>query len=185
MADWSSSDSSLPCSSAPYAAKPKRRPRVRSSATSPAALAPKVKLSPTITAAACSRSTRTSCTNSSGGSRGKLEGERQHREDVHTEGLDEFGLAAQRGQLRGMTAGTQHFGRVRVEGEQNAGQAALGGQVHHPADQFLVPAVHAVEHADGDHASPPAAGKSPQPTPPQHAIRPRLPDFTLAGQHHP
>src|SRR3954470_1732880 len=69
IADWSSSDSSLPCSSAPYAAKPKRRPRVRSSATSPAALAPKVKLSPTITAAACSRSTSTSCTNSSGCSR--------------------------------------------------------------------------------------------------------------------
>ena len=67
-AGWSSS--AVPAMQfAPSAAKPNRRPSVRSSATSPGAPWPKVKFSPTITAATCSRSTSTSCTNSSGGSR--------------------------------------------------------------------------------------------------------------------
>src|SRR5581483_854570 len=58
-------------SGTPCAAKPKVRPSCSSSATSPAALCPNRKFSPTTTSTACSRSTSAWCTNSSGAIREK------------------------------------------------------------------------------------------------------------------
>jgi len=52
----------------PCAVKPNVRPRSASVATVPAALCPNRKLSPTITVAACSRSTRAWWANSAGAS---------------------------------------------------------------------------------------------------------------------
>src|SRR5439155_3482432 len=59
----------LDTSGASSTPNPKVRPSRASSASSPAALCPKRKFSPTTTSAACRCSTSTSCTNCSAGSR--------------------------------------------------------------------------------------------------------------------
>ena len=116
-------------------------------------------------------------------------GERQHAHRVHAELGDQLGLAVQRGEDRRVRAGPDHLGRVRVEGQQQARPAHRPGPGDRGADQLLVPPVHAVEHADGDHR--PARGQPGSPPAPASAARVRRPGRSgdpvqpAAGVGHP
>ena len=107
--------------------------------------------------------------NVSGDSRMNSGGERQHAHRVHAELGDQLGLAVQRGEDRRVRAGPDHLGRVRVEGQQQAGTAHRARPRHGGTDQLLVPAVDAVVHADGDHGPAEVTGGRLQPPPAQHA----------------
>ena len=98
-------------SAMPLTVNPNRGPSSRSSSTDPAPRWPNRKFSPTTTLAACSRSTITSCTNSSALTWDSADGERQHQEGVDTELGDQLGAPAQGGQQRRMAARPDHLGR--------------------------------------------------------------------------
>ena len=168
-----------PCRRRRPAARP--RPRSRrcgpsrlSSATSPAALWPNRKFSPTTTSAACRCSTSTSCTNASARQPGELRRERDHAQHVDAERLDQLGLAGRLGEHRRVRAGPHHLGRVRVEGHHDRADAQLPGALHGVPDGRLVSPVDAVEDADRDHRPAPAAGRRLVPPPPLHASQPRV-----------
>ena len=80
----------------------------------------------------------------------------------------------------GWVPGPDHLVRVRVEGDDHDRQPALGGDRDGPADDALVAAVHAVEDADGDHASGPSPRHVVQALPALH-VRILLPSGGSAG----
>ena len=87
---------------------------------------------------------------------GQRGGERQHQEGVHPEFGDQLGPAAQRGQQGRVAARPDHLGRMRIERHQHRRQAVRPTGRDGLPDQRLMPTMHAVEHADGQHATSPA-----------------------------
>ncbi len=158
----------------PSAVNPKRAPSRCSSATSPAALCPNRKFSPTMTPDACSRSTSARCTNSSGGSweNSSVNGSAQKTSTPSCS--TSLGPPHDRGQHRRVRAGPHDLGRVRDEGHQHARHAALPGLRDGPADDLGVPAVHAVEHPDGDHAMAPSGRDGVESMPALHEREPTV-----------
>ena len=75
------------------------------------------------------------------------------QEVVHAKLRDLAGTLLNGEQGDGSTIGGENAHRVRVERHHHARHATLARPVHGGADEQLVPAVHAVEHADGDHAT--------------------------------
>ena len=88
--------------------------------------------------------------------------------------FDQLGAAHDRRQHRRVRAGTHDLGRVRDEGHQHARHAALAGLRHRPADDVGVAAVHAVEHADGDHAMAPTGRDGVESMPALHVREPTV-----------
>ena len=58
--------------------------------------------------------------------------------------------------------GAVHLGRVRVEGDRHRAGPPGAGLIHHLREHAHVPAVHAVEVADGDHAGTEVLGHLPE-----------------------
>src|SRR5690606_31653335 len=102
--------------------------------------------------------------------------------NVDAELLYQLGLASQRRELGGMTPRAQDLRRMRVEGEHHTGQAPLPGRPHRLTDQRLVPLMHAVEHADRDHAPAPITGKVRHTTPSLHVVQGSPPEIDLLGR---
>ena len=71
-----------------------------------------------------------------------------------------------------MRAGPDHLVRMRVEGDGDDGQAALGGGLRRPGNDALMAQVHAVEDAHGDDAGAPVSGHVLQALPPLHVGSP-------------
>ncbi len=105
----------------------------------------------------------------------ELGSERHHTEHVDAEFLGEFGAPGQGGQLGRMAPRTNHFHRVRVEGHQHTGDAPLLRRLHRTGDQLLVTSMHAVEHADRDHAPTPVRRYLVQTSPSLHIGKPTTP----------
>jgi hypothetical protein len=89
---------------------------------------------------------------------GERRRERHHAERIHTELLDQLGLADRLGQHRRMRARADHLGRVRVERHHHRLQTEVAGAFHGVPDDRLVAAVHTVEDADRHHRPAPATG---------------------------
>ena len=107
-----------------------------------------MKFSPTTTCAACSCSTSTVWVNVSGDSRmNSWVNGSTHMASTPELG-DQLGLAVHRGEDRRVRARADHLGRVRVEGEQQAGTAHRARPGDRGPDQLLVAPVDAVVHAD-------------------------------------
>ena len=146
------------------------RPAAAAAATSPAALWPKRKFSPTITPEACSRSTRALWTNSSGRQPGELEGERQRAEHVDAELLRPArpGARSWSAPAGGCRAAPPRTGAARRSAARWARRARCAAATA-LADDLGVAAVDAVEDADRDDAVPPPGGYRVEPAPALHA----------------
>ena len=101
----------------------------------------------------------------------ELGGERQDQHRVHAQLGHQFGAAVVRGEQRRVAAGAHDLAGVRVEGDDDGGNAQLTGALHGVPDDQLVPAVHPVVGADGDDAAPPVLGDVLQATPALHCDR--------------
>ena len=112
----------------------------------------------------------------------EIAGERHHQEDVDAQLLDELGAAGERGQLRRVAAGIDHFHRVRVEGHEDRRHVAGAAGLDRVRDQLGVAAVHAIEHPDGEHASAPIRGNLVLAAPPLHDRKPTAPARSMARQ---
>ena len=149
---------------------PRRRSRTpgrgRSApATSPAALCPKRKFGPSTTSLACSASTSTVVTKSSGDSwENSVVNGRISRASTPS-CCHQFGPARVCGEQRRVAARAHHLAGVRVEGHHHRPQPQVPGPLHRPPDDQLVPTVDAVVRADGDDAAPPVLRERP----PSHA----------------
>jgi hypothetical protein len=62
--------------------------------------------------------------------------------------------------------------RVRIEGDDDHRKSKLTSEFDGAADDGLMPAVHAVEYADGDDRPPPIGGDVVQPMPTPHLFAP-------------
>ena len=98
------------------------------------------------------------------GQPGELQRELQHADRVRAELAEQLGPAAQGAQQRRVGPGPDHLARVRVEGDHHQRQAQLPRGLGRPGHDPLVAPVHAVEHADGDHARAPSR-PAPRPAP--------------------
>ncbi len=101
----------------------------------------------------------------------ELLGEREDQHRVHAQLRHQFGPAVVRGEQRRVAAGADDLAGVRVEGDDDGGDAQRPGAVHGVADDELVPAVNAVVGADGDDAASPVLGDVLQATPALHCVR--------------
>ena len=81
----------------------------------------------------------------------QLGGERQHQHQPHAGRAQQLGPLGHRAEQRRDLGRPQHLERVAVEGDRRRLRVPDGGLGHHPAQQRLVAAVDAVEHADGGH----------------------------------
>ena len=155
--------------SRPSTANPKRPPSSVSRGTLPAALWPNVKFRPDHDL----RGVQPVHEHLVGERVGRhvlhLRGERQHAERVDPLLGDQLGAAAEAGQPGGMAARADDLRGVRVERDEHRGQPARPPALDRPADQLLVPAVHAVEHADRDDAAAPTRRYGLQTPPTLHA----------------
>lgn len=84
----------------------------------------------------------------------EIDGERHHQEDVDAQVLDELGTSGQCRQLRGVTAGVDHFHWVRVERHQHGRHIVCVAGLHRVRYQLGMSAVNSIEHADSEHTDP-------------------------------
>src|SRR6185369_4011545 len=103
---------------------------------------------------------------------GEVQRERDDAEHVHAELLDQLRLAGRLGEDRRVRPGSDHFGRMRVEGDHDGRDAEVSGPFHGVADRALVSTVDTVEHPDGDHGPTPPGRRRLDPTPPLHQLTP-------------
>ena len=80
---------------------------------------------------------------------GELVRELQHDERVDPRRGDQLGLAVERRQQPGLTAGGEHLAGMPVEGHGDRHQVALPGNLDRPPDHPSVPQVDPVEEPDG------------------------------------
>ncbi len=136
--------------------------------TSPVALWPKRKSSPTTTAAACSFSTSTVRTNSSGSIRenSRVNGSTHTASAPRPASSSVRRLAEHRngGWLPGLVTSSGCGSKVTA----TDGQPALSPDLGRPRDDALMPAVHAIEHADRDDGFAPSCGDLVQALPAVH-----------------
>src|SRR5262249_17947135 len=71
-----------------------------------------------------------------------------------------------------MRTGSDHFGRMRVEGHHDRGDAQIPGPLDRVADRLLVSTVDPVEPPDGDHRPAPTGRRRLDPAPPLHQFSP-------------
>ncbi len=138
--------------------RPPRSPAVdpisRNRATFPFRPWPKWKSSPTTTSRASSPSTRTPSTNSSAVSLARSTSKRMTtvRSTPAAASSSSFWSRSQR--RRGADSGTDHGGRVTVEGHHHRGQTVAPGPVGQLGQQGAVTEVHSVVGPDGHRRSP-------------------------------
>ncbi|MGX1486005.1 hypothetical protein RKD45_005081 [Streptomyces griseus] len=98
-------------------------------------------------------------------------GERQDQHRVHPEPGHQLGTALVRCEQRRVRAGADDLAGVRVEGDDDRGDAELPRPLHGTADDQLVSAVHPVVGPDGDDAASPVLRDVLQATPAVHSDR--------------
>lgn len=101
----------------------------------------------------------------------ELFGERQDQRRVDPQLGHQFGSAVVRGEQRRVAAGAHDLAGVRVEGDDDGGNAQLTGALHGMPDDQLVPAVDPVIRTDGDDTAPPVLRDVLQATPALHCDR--------------
>ncbi|GAC1598627.1 MAG: hypothetical protein NVS4B10_09240 [Myxococcales bacterium] len=96
-----------------------------------------------------------------GAREGRVEG--LHHQGVQALGREQLALAQRRADQGGRELGREQLGGVRPEGERGAGAAAGRCEPARELEQGLVPAMDAVEVADGDAAPEQGSGGGREP----------------------
>ena len=102
---------------------------------------------------------------------GEFQVEREHADRVGAEAGEELGPPARGNEQRRMRTGPDHLIRVRIEGDHHDRQLPGPRNLFRPADDALVTAVHAVEHADRRDARTPVGRHFSQAVPAVHVPR--------------
>ena len=117
----------------------------------PAPPCPKRKFSPTNTARAPRWSDSTALQKAAGRQPGELPVERDDHQLFQAQPFEQFGLALERRQHRRGSPPVEHSVRMRIEGHRGRRGPRGPRGLDRLAQDLLMPAMHAVEHADGHH----------------------------------